>query len=120
MAGWSEAAQKAGQAYVALVLAVLRDYGATGDQGVHAARFLRASLKGFIDLELGGGFSLPQDVDLSFTKILDLLDAGLRSLSQEYQSDGTTLGVPGELSGGQALQQVGNDRRCILLRPHER
>ena len=87
VAGWSESAQKAGQAYVGLVLAVLRGYGATGDQGVHAARFIRASLKGFIDLELGGGFGLSQDVDVSFTKIVDLLDAGLRSLSQEQQLD---------------------------------
>ena len=81
VAGWSEASQKTADAYLALVLAVLRGYGAVGDQAIHAARFIRASLRGFIDLELGGGFGLPQDVDASFRTLLRMLDAGLRSLS---------------------------------------
>lgn len=80
VAGWSEASQKAAQAYLALGLAVLRSYGVTGDQAIHAARFIRASLRGFIDLEHGGGFGLSQDVDASFSTLLHLLDAGLRSL----------------------------------------
>ena len=80
VAGWSEASQTAANAYLALVLAVLRGYGATGDAALHAARFIRASLRGFIDLELGGGFGLPQDVDASFGTLLNMLDAGLRTL----------------------------------------
>ncbi len=32
-----------------------------------------------IDLELGGGFGLPQNVDASFSTLLQMLDAGLRS-----------------------------------------
>ena len=80
VAGWSEASQRAANAYVALALAVLRGYGATGDAAIHAARFIRASLRGFIDLELGGGFGLPQDVDASFSTLLQMLDAGLHSL----------------------------------------
>ena len=81
VAGWSEASQKTANAYLALVLAVLRGYGATGDQAIHAARFIRASLRGFIDLELDGGFGLSQDVDASFITLLHLLDAGLRALT---------------------------------------
>ena len=77
---WSEASHKAANAYLALALSVLRGYGATGDAAIHAARFIRASLRGFIDLELGGGFGLMQDVDASFTTLLQMLDAGLRSL----------------------------------------
>ncbi len=80
VAGWSDASQTAANAYLALVVAVLRGYGATGDAAIHAARFLRAGLRGFIDLELGGGFGLPQDVDASFSTLLQMLDAGLRSL----------------------------------------
>ncbi len=80
VAGWSEASQTAGDAYLALGLAVLRGYGVTGDAAIHAARFIRASLRGFIDLELGGGFGLPQDVDASFSTLLKMLDAGLRTL----------------------------------------
>ncbi len=79
VAGWSEASQTAANAYLALVLAVLRGYGTTGDAAIHAARFMRASLRGFIDLELGGGFGLLQDVDGSFSALLQMLDAGLHS-----------------------------------------
>ena len=79
VAGWGEAAHKTADAYLALVLAVLRGYGAAGDHAIHAARFLRAALRGFIDLELGGGFGLSQDVDESFSTLLQLLDAALRS-----------------------------------------
>ena len=79
VAGWSDASQRVANAYLALILAVLRGYGATGEAAIHAARFLRASLRGFIDLELGGGFGLPQDVDASFSTLLKMLDAGLRT-----------------------------------------
>ena len=78
VAGWSEASQKAADAYLALAMAVLRGYGATGDAVIHAIRVIRASLRGFIDLELGGGFGLPQDVDVSFSTLLKMLDAALR------------------------------------------
>lgn len=78
VAGWSDASQKAADAYLALALAVLRGYGATGDAAIHAIRVLRASLRGFIDLELGGGYGLPQDVDVSFCTLLKMLDAALR------------------------------------------
>jgi AcrR family transcriptional regulator len=79
VAGWSEASKKAGDAYLALALAVLRGYGATGDTAIHAVRVMRASLRGFIDLELGGGYGLHQDVDESFRTLLEMLDAGLQS-----------------------------------------
>ena len=79
VAGWSEASQTVANAYLALVLAVLRGYGATGDAAIHAARFMRASLRGFIDIELSGGFGLLQDVDESFSALLQMLDAGLQS-----------------------------------------
>lgn len=78
VAGWSEAALKAADAYLALVLAVLRGYDTTGDAAIHAIRVIRASLRGFIDLELGGGFGLPQDVDASFSTLLKMTDAALR------------------------------------------
>lgn len=79
LAGWNEATQNAADAYLNLVLAVLRGYGATGDNAVHAARVLRASLRGFIDLELGGGFGLPQNVDVSFSILLKMMHTSLKS-----------------------------------------
>lgn len=77
VAGWNESSQKIADAYLALVLAVLRGYGLTGDAAIHAIRVVRASLRGFIDLELGGGFGLPQDVDVSFSTLLKMMDAAL-------------------------------------------
>jgi hypothetical protein len=40
---------------------------------------MRASLRGFIDLELGGGYGYPLDVDESFRLLLKMFDDGLRS-----------------------------------------
>lgn len=78
VAGWNEASQKVADASVTLALAVLRGYGYTRDAAIHAIRVVRASLRGFIDLELGGGFGLSQDVDMSFNMLLRMLNAALR------------------------------------------
>ena len=79
--GWGEATQRAANAYLALALAIMRGYGLSGDAAIHAARAIRASLQGFIDLELGGGFGLEQDVDQSFQTLLDMLNGALRQRS---------------------------------------
>ncbi len=60
-----------------LVLAVLRGYGLDEDGTVHATRAVRSALHGFVSLEAAGGFGLPQDVDASYDRLVDLLDAGL-------------------------------------------
>ncbi len=39
---------------------------------VPLVRALRASVHGFVDLELRGGFGLPDDIDDSFTTAIDL------------------------------------------------
>lgn len=59
------------------VLAVLAGYGIPEGRRVDAARFLRATLHGFVTLELGGGFGLPDDVDASFDSAVRALDAAL-------------------------------------------
>lgn len=58
-----------------VVLAVLAGYGLRGDDAIDATRALRAGLHGFVTLEAGGGFGLPQDVDRSFRRMVDGLDA---------------------------------------------
>lgn len=68
-----------GARYVEVVLAVLRGYGLGGDDALHVTRALRAAVRGFVDLELGGGFGLPLELDRSFDVLLDLLDAGFRA-----------------------------------------
>ena len=62
-----------------LVFAILRGYGLDEDQTVHATRAVRSALHGFVTLEAAGGFGLPQDVDESYARLVDLLDSGLDS-----------------------------------------
>lgn len=65
-------------ALVEIVLAVLRGYGLRGEDAFHGARTIRAALHGFVSLEAEGGFGLPLDLDESFTRLIETLDAGLR------------------------------------------
>lgn len=64
-----------------VVLAVLAGYGLDGDDAVDAARALRAALHGFVTLEAGGGFGMPADVDRSYARLIDGLDATLHRWS---------------------------------------
>jgi AcrR family transcriptional regulator len=63
---------------VDVVLAVLRGYGLEGDDAIHAARIVRSALHGFVALEAGGGFGIDLDLDESYARLVDVLDAGLR------------------------------------------
>ena len=63
---------------VELIYAILRGYGLDDEQTVHATRAVRSALHGFVTLEAAGGFGLPQDVDESYTRLVELLDTGLR------------------------------------------
>ncbi|QUX24558.1 MULTISPECIES: TetR/AcrR family transcriptional regulator [Nocardiopsis] len=56
---------------VAVLAAVLRGFGITEDRSVHAVRALRSALHGFVDLEVQGGFGLPEDVDESFALLVE-------------------------------------------------
>jgi AcrR family transcriptional regulator len=64
---------------VDVVLAVLRGYGLEGDDAIHAARALRAALHGFVSLEAEEGFGLPLAPDESFSRLVAIVDRGLRS-----------------------------------------
>ena len=62
------------EAAAAEILSILDDvftgYGITGSDAVDAARFVRSVLHGFVSLELGGGFGLPQSADTSFQRLV--------------------------------------------------
>jgi AcrR family transcriptional regulator len=58
-----------------VVRAALAGYGIAGAAAIDAIRALRAALHGFVTLEEGGGFGLPQSVDASFTRLADAFDA---------------------------------------------
>jgi AcrR family transcriptional regulator len=64
---------------VGAAFAVLHAYGVEGAAAIDATRFIRAALHGFVILEMSGGFGIPQDVDRSFDRLVDGLDAALRS-----------------------------------------
>ncbi len=59
------------------VFAILRGYGLTGHDAVHGARILRSALHGFAALETGGGFGLPEKLDETYERMLDVLDRAL-------------------------------------------
>ena len=61
-----------------VVTDALRGYGLEGDNEVDAVRALRSALHGWVSLEQAGGFGLPRDVEQSFVRMLDGLDAALR------------------------------------------
>ncbi|HET9985748.1 MAG TPA: TetR-like C-terminal domain-containing protein [Longimicrobiales bacterium] len=46
---------------------------------VHLTRALRSALHGFVALERVGGFGMPEDVDESFARLVELLLAGVRA-----------------------------------------
>jgi AcrR family transcriptional regulator len=50
---------------------VMAGYDLHDSDAVDAIRALRASLHGFVTLETGGGFGLPQDVTRSFDRLVD-------------------------------------------------
>lgn len=71
--------QQAGRRPVETALAVLRGYGLEGMVALHATRYLRSALHGFVSLELAGGFGLPLEIDQSFALLVQAIDAGLRA-----------------------------------------
>ena len=79
--GEDQELRNASHGLLGIVLAVLRSYGLEGEQGVHAARALRAALTGFVGLEAQQGFGLPADIEQSFEWLIMVLDAGLRQMA---------------------------------------
>lgn len=62
----------AGQAQLDLCATALRSFHLEQDELIHQLRLLRAAVHGFASLEAAGGFGLPQDVDESFTRLVQL------------------------------------------------
>ena len=67
---------------VAIVGAVLRGFGLPDDRTVDAVRVARSAIHGFVMLERGGGFGMPDDVDRSFDALLDVVVAGVSALAE--------------------------------------
>ncbi|SDK93431.1 transcriptional regulator, TetR family [Glycomyces sambucus] len=70
---------KAAQSLLESVFAVLRGLDLAEDELVHATRCVRAAVHGFAVLESGGGFGLPEDIDESFARMVEMVVAGVRA-----------------------------------------
>jgi AcrR family transcriptional regulator len=71
----------AAQRLLGTVLAVLRGYRLEADAALHATRYLRSTLHGFVALERSQGFAMPLAVDASLDRLVDALDGGLERLA---------------------------------------
>jgi AcrR family transcriptional regulator len=60
-----------------LVARAVEQLGAPPERWVDQVRAVRAAVHGFVELELAGGFGMPEDVDVSFDYLVDALVAGL-------------------------------------------
>ena len=73
--GWEDAAAE--------ILSVFDDvfagYRITGADAIDAARFIRSVLHGFVSLELGGGFGIPQSIDASFQRLVEASNRALQA-----------------------------------------
>jgi len=74
-----EEASAASQVVLETVQSVLAAYWLSGADAIDATRTLRAALHGFVTLEALGGLGLPLDVDRSFARLVEILDAALRT-----------------------------------------
>ncbi|WP_326587446.1 TetR/AcrR family transcriptional regulator [Streptomyces sp. NBC_01294] len=74
------AAASAGVRHAQMARAVLRGYDLTEPDQTHAVRLLGSVFHGYVDLELGGGFShSAPDTQETWERIIDALDALLRN-----------------------------------------
>ncbi|WP_067505714.1 TetR/AcrR family transcriptional regulator [Actinoplanes sp. TFC3] len=73
----SAAMADAGSEFLQVFYAVLRGYGLTESQAIHAMRRLRAAVHGFASLEANGGFGLAEDIDESYEGVIAMVTASL-------------------------------------------
>lgn len=85
-AGDHVAQQQAAATVLKVVEAVLAGYGLTGDDAVDATRALRATVHGFVHLEANHGFEMPRDVDRSYRRLVEGLDATMSTWATEQAS----------------------------------
>jgi hypothetical protein len=78
--------------YRALAAAGTPAFGALAEAGVgaaervHLTRALRSALHGFVVLEQLGGFGMPESVEESFGRLVELLVAGARGAAAQSGS----------------------------------
>jgi AcrR family transcriptional regulator len=66
---------------VTVIAAVLRGFDLPPELMIDAIRMLRSALHGFVVLELGGGFGLPDNLDRSFEVLVETVTTGIERLA---------------------------------------
>ncbi|WP_052762178.1 TetR/AcrR family transcriptional regulator [Jiangella alkaliphila] len=79
----------AGTRLMNVFLAVMRGYDLQGSDAVHATRRCRAVAHGFVDIEVAGGFGLPEDLDETYEQLITMLVMSLRAQTR------STVTLPG-------------------------
>lgn len=64
-------------AFLDVMKGVLAGYQLSGDDAIDAIRFLRAALHGFVSLETGGSYGMPQDLERSFARLVGSITTAL-------------------------------------------
>lgn len=70
---------EAGRRHTELTRAILRGYGLPESEQTAAVRLLHSTFHGYVSLEASGGFSYSGDIEASWSRVLDALDAALRN-----------------------------------------
>jgi AcrR family transcriptional regulator len=82
------------------IAAVLRGYGVSDEDMVHAIRTIRCTIHGFAVLQAADGFQQGGDPKDTLDWMLGFMDRGLRTARQEsYAPSGTSPGRSGPLRG---------------------
>jgi AcrR family transcriptional regulator len=79
----------AGARTIEVIAAVLRGFELPPELTIDAIRVIRSSLHGFILLEVGGGFGLPDDLDRSFALLVEMVIVGVERISAESRAVAT-------------------------------
>ena len=67
---------------VRIVFDVIGAYDLRDDDAVHAVRIMRSMLHGFVTLEANGGFGLPTDITISFSRLVGFIETILSSWNE--------------------------------------
>ena len=67
------ALQEAQSEVFEIVLRVVTPARSERDNAIHIVRLLRSLMHGFVSLEIGGGFGLPQDIDETFQRLIQVM-----------------------------------------------
>lgn len=67
------------QEVLEVAFALTRSYGLDGEDAIHAIRILRSAMHGFVTQHAAGAFGMPESVDDTYDRLIELLDVAFTS-----------------------------------------